>query len=303
MKKENIAKLLYILSIILYGTTGCFYRFIDLPAGLFSLLRALICVIFIIIFVVIIRKKPNYEMIKKNLLWLFLGGTSIGFNWICLFEAYNNTTVATASLINYLAPALFIVVAPIILKEKFPPYKIIFVFTALIGVILVSGFFNDTNNGSIKGVILAIFASIGYLGILIFNKKQNGVEPFDKVIIELLSASIVIAPYAIIKTDFSAITFDYKLILYVLGFGIFLTALAYILYLGSMEHMASLHIAILSYIEPVTSVILSIVILKENLSIYGIIGGVLILSSTILCEVINDKKTNKIDQIDNNTEL
>lgn len=290
MKKDVLAKILYTLSMIMYGTTGCFYRFIDMPAGLLVLLRGIIAVIFIILFMLITRKKLNFETIKKNLIWLILSGLSIGFNWICLFEAYNNTTVAHASLINYLAPALFIVIAPIILKEKFSKFKLIFVFIALVGVFLVSGFLENGGSDSFKGIILAILAAIGYLGILIFNKKQHDVAPFDKVIIELSAACIIMAPYAIATTDFSLIVVDYKLIIYVLIFGIILTGLAYIFYLGSMEKMESIHVAILSYIEPVASVTLSIVVLHEHLSLLGIIGGIMILGSTLLCEIIKDKK-------------
>lgn len=291
MKKEVVPKILYIIAMIMYGTTGCFYRFMNIPAALLMLVRAIISVLCLVLFKFIIKEKPNYDKIKSNLLWLILGGLSIGFNWVCLFEAYNNTTVANASLINYLAPALFILIAPIIFKDKFNKYKLIFVLLALVGVIMVSGVFEGEKlGGNLKGIILAILASLGYLGILIFNKKLHDVPSLDKVIVELTSASVLITPYVIVSTDFSSFVVDYKLILLVLFFSIVLTALAYIMYLGSMEKLSSIHIAVCSYIEPVTSVLLSVLLLHEDFSILGIIGGVLILGSTLLCELLKDKK-------------
>ena len=301
MKKEITSKLLYALAMFMYGTTGCLFRFTSLPAGLLVLLRAVIGVIFLIIFMVITRKKPNIEAIKKNVWWLILSGLSIGLNWIFLFEAYNNTTVANASLINYLAPALFIVVSPLIFKEKLPIYKLIFVFIALLGVFLVSGFFKLDGDSSLKGIILSILASLGYLGILIFNKKQTNVPPIDKVIIELSSACIVMLPYALFTTNFSELVINLDTVLYVLVFGIILTGVAYILYLGPMEKMESIHISILSYVEPVASVLLSFIVLHEDLTIYSIIGGIMILGSTLLCEIIKDKKE-KSEEINNECE-
>lgn len=291
MKKEVVYKLLYALAMFMYGTTGCFYRFIGIPAGLLVLLRAIIGVLFILLFMLITKHKANFIMIKKNLLWLIFGGISIGLNWIFLFEAYNYTTVASASLINYLAPAVFIVISPFIIKEKFSSFKLIFVGIALIGVVLVSGF----NNGGINptlGIVLSILAAIGYIGILSFNKLQHGVDPYDKVVIELSSACIVMIPYALIKTDFSTITITTELVIYVLIFGIILTGVAYVLYLGSMEKLESIHVVILSYVEPVASVLLSVIVLHEHLSALGIIGGIMILGSTLACELIKDKKRN-----------
>ncbi len=291
MKNNNFWKILYIISMILYGTTGCIARFILVSPGLLIASRSVIGVLFILLFMLITRKKMDKEGIKKNLLWLILGGVSIGFNWIFLFKAYSNTTVANASLINYLAPAIFILITPILFKEHFAPFKLIFVFLALVGVIFVSGVFDESNNFTLsRGIIEAIFAAIGYVGILIFNKKQKDVAPYDKVIIQLSVASLFIIPYAILTTDFSEITVDLKMVLLILLFGTVLTGVAYIFYLGSMNKIPSLNVVMLSYIEPVTSVLLSVLILHEKLSIYGIIGGLLILGSTFICEILKEKK-------------
>jgi len=76
---------------------------------------------------------------------------------------------------------------------------------------------------------------------------------------------------------------------YILILGIVHTGVAYLLYFSSLQKLKGQTIAVLSYIDPVFAVIISAVVLKEQLSILQIIGGVLILGSSFLSEFLNRK--------------
>ena len=60
-----------------------------------------------------------------------------------------------------------------------------------------------------------------------------------------------------------------------------------------MEFLSSQTIAIFSYFEPVVAVMLSFFLLKEELSALGWIGGGLILGSTLVYELLNERETKK----------
>jgi len=72
--------------------------------------------------------------------------------------------------------------------------------------------------------------------------------------------------------------------------GIIHTGLAYVLYFGSIAELKAQSVAMLSYIDPVSALILSGIILRESLSFNGIIGAVLIIGSAILSEINLDHK-------------
>ena len=91
MKNENKAKLLIIISMVIWGTIGIFRRYIPLSSGIIAFTRGLIGTAFLILAVVVSRKKISFADIKKNLFLLCLSGGLIGANWILLFEAYNYT--------------------------------------------------------------------------------------------------------------------------------------------------------------------------------------------------------------------
>ncbi len=287
MKENKLRKLEYIIAIFIYGTIGCFSRFIDLPSGLIVLSRGIIGSLFILAFLLIKRQKINFEKIKKNIVPLILGGASLGFNWIFLFSAYSETTVANSILLNYLAPAMFIIAAVIIFKEKMKIYKIICVIVSLFGMAMICGVFEGGINMSTLGLVFGLLASIAYLLLLVFNKMLKDVDSTDRTLVQLVVASIVMLPYALFTADFSTIVVSPKAIIFLVILGLIHTGLAYLMYLGSMAYLRAQTIAIYSYIEPVLSVLLSYFILHENMTVIGFIGGGLILGGTLVSEIIH----------------
>lgn len=296
MRENKFRKIEYILAIVIYGTIGCFTKFIDLPSGLIVLSRGLLGSLFILGFLLIKRQKINFGKIKNNLWPLVLGGVSLGLNWIFLFSAYTKTTVANSILLNYLAPAMFIIAAIILFKEKMKIYKIVCVIISLIGMAMICGVFEGGIKMDLLGLIFGVLAAICYLLLLIFNKKLNDVDSTDRTLVQLVVATMVMLPYALLTADFPNISITPKAIIFLIILGFIHTGLAYLMYLGSMAYLRAQTIAIYSYIEPVLSVLLSFFILKENMSVLGFVGGGLILGGTIVSEIIHAYTLKKHEQ-------
>ena len=62
------------------------------------------------------------------------------------------------------------------------------------------------------------------------------------------------------------------------------TGVAYALYFGSMDGLKTQSIAIISYLDPISALVLSALILGETMTMYGIIGAVLILGAAFCLE-------------------
>ncbi len=68
--------------------------------------------------------------------------------------------------------------------------------------------------------------------------------------------------------------------------GIVQTGIAYCLYFSGLGSLPVQTIAVLGYLEPVISVLCSVVFLGENMSIAGWIGAVLILGAAVISECL-----------------
>ena len=285
--------LMLVTSMLIYGTIGVFRRFIPLSSGFLVFSRGILGGAFLLIYLSL-RKRGRADaktsMGAGKVFWFVLAGMFIGINWMLLFEAYNYTTVAAATLCYYMAPVIVILLSPVLLRERLTLKKGICALVAIMGMILVSGILSvspeETGQaGQLKGIALALGAAVLYATVVIMNKKVGKADVYWRTIIQLLSAALVMIPYLLITGGFRTGPVSPTAMALVLVLGIIHTGIAYALYFGSIEGLKGQTVAIFSYIDPVSAMILSAVILHESLSIAGAAGAVMILGAAILSEV------------------
>ena len=277
-----------ILSMAVFGTVGIFVRYISLPSGVISGVRGLIGAAFLFAVMVISGKRPSISRMKGHGLVLILSGIMIGANWICLFEAYRYTTVATATLCYYLQPVFVTLASPFIFHEKLNPKKVLCVFAALCGIVLIS--WKDVGEGSVTGIALGIGAAVLYAAVVMMNKSIPDVEAYDRTFVQLLSAGIVMIPYTLLCESFENVTVTAVGLVLLLILSVFHTGVCYSLYFGAIPYLSLQTFAILGFIDPVVAIILSSVIFREDPGITGVIGAVLILGAAFISEVSFDRK-------------
>ena len=285
----NKAKLELIASMFIFGTIGIFVRHIPLPSSMIALVRGFVGAFFVLLFVYLKKSKPDKAAIKKNFVVLALSGAFIGINWILLFESYNYTTVATATICYYMEPIFVILASPFLLKEKLTVKKAVCATFALLGMVFVSGVLQTgiPALSEAKGILYGLGAACFYASVVLMNKKITEINAYDKTIMQLGMGAIVLSPYVMLTQDFGTATTSmtpslWALLLFV---GLVHTGVAYALYFDSMKELKAQTLAIFSYIDPIVAIILSALLLKENMGIYGVIGAVLVLGSTFISEM------------------
>lgn len=280
----------YMIAVILNGTIGYFLRFVNYPSELVAMCRGLIGSLFILIYLKLTGKGIDTKAIKQNLKWLVLSGICLGLNWIFLFAAYLKTTVAIASLCNYLAPLIVVIVAPLLLKEKLNKKKLIFVATAFLGILLVTDL-TSGSAGSLEGILMGLLAALCFVGIVLCNRKLQDISAYDRAVVQLFLSALTILPYFILHSLGTRLTFDPSSALIILMLGILHTGVAYCLYFSGMAYLPVQTVAVLGYLEPVVSVLTSALLLAEPLSLTGWIGSVLVIVSAALSELPEKKLT------------
>lgn len=285
MEKRDKFKLL--LSMVIFGTVGIFRKYIPLSSELISLARGFTGTLIILIFMLSKGNKISFKNVKNNFLLLVLSGILIGFNWILLFESYNYTTVATATLCYYMAPVIVIVASPFLFNEKLTKMKILCVLCAVFGMIAISGILEGSHlkTSETKGILLSLGAAVLYGSVIIINKKIKGISALDKTVLQLASATVILIPYNLLTQDFTHISFTFSSVILLVIVGIVHTGIAYCLYFSSIGNLKAQTTALFSYIDPLVAIILSSVIFNEKMSPLEILGGILILGSTVVCEL------------------
>lgn len=282
-------KLKILISMAIFGTVGIFVRFIPMASAAIAFCRGVLGCLFLVCLMSITGKKPNLGDIKRNGWILAISGAAIGINWILLFEAYRYTTVAIATICYYLSPAFVTLCSPLV-GEKLSGKKLICIGVAMVGMVFVSGVLQGSQTGSFTGVALGVGAAIFYASVILMNKKLSPIGAYDKTLCQLGTASLVIAPYLLLSGgiyfgDMTALGWGMLAVV-----GIVHTGIAYALYFGGIRDVNAQTAAILSYLDPVLSILLSALILRERLDVFSVIGAVLILGSALYSELPGRKK-------------
>lgn len=280
----RIVRAKYIAAVILYGTIGMFLRYVSLPSEFVAMCRGTIGSLFILAFLAARHTKPDLKAIRENALLLVLSGICLGLNWIFLFAAYIKTTVAIASLCNYMAPVIVVVVSPLVLKERLDMKKLPLVGAAIIGIVMVSGVLSG-ERGDPSGIIMGLFAALSFVFIVLCNRKLTDISAFDRSIVQLAVSALTILPYFLVHNRGITLDLDTRSVLIILMLGILHTGVAYIFYFGGMASLPVQSFAILGYLEPVVSVLCSVFFLKEPMSLTGWAGAALIIAAALLSEI------------------
>jgi len=277
---------MFISSMLIFGTIGIFRRYIPLPSAFLAFSRGILGGLFLLAFLKLKGRKPEEKLPVRTVLWLAASGAVMGVNWILLFEAYNYTTVAVATLCYYMQPTIVVLLSPVIFKERLTLRKGICAAVAVIGMVLVSGVIGGgPQTGDPQGVLFGLGAAVCYAAVVIMNKKITGVEAFQKTKIQLLSAGIVMIPYLLLTGGFSIGGVSVLTVILLLTVGIVHTGIAYVLYFGSFDGLKAQSAAIFSYIDPVAALFFSALFLREALSLTGILGAVMIIGSAVVSEI------------------
>lgn len=284
-------KIKIITAMVTFGTIGVFVRYIPLPSSIIALVRGVLATIFLLAVMAAGKRRPDGTAIRRNLALLVISGGLIGFNWILLFEAYNYTSVAVATLCYYLAPVFVIIASPFVLGEKLTLRKTLCVAAALAGMVLVSGVIQNyvsvgnIEDLSLSGVILGIGAGALYATIILMNKKLKDISSYDTTVVQLAAASIILVPYCLLTVDVGLLAVTPVSVVLLCIVGIVHTGIAYVLYFGSIKELPAQTVAIFSYIDPILAILLSALLLKENMDMLSILGALLILGSTFVSEM------------------
>lgn len=284
MKHAAADKLKLLTSMTIFGTIGIVRKYIPYPSSVVALVRGVIGVIFLI--GVLFYKKEGFQgkAMKKNGVLLCLSGIFLGANWILLFEAYRYTTVSVATMCYYMAPVIMILVSPLLFHEPLTKKKGICAAAAVFGMLLVSGIFETGISGA-RGILLGLGAAVLYAGVVLLNKFICGISANNRTICQLGISAAAVFPYVMLTEDVTALDISLPILGLLLVVGVLHTGISYALYFGSVKNLPAQTVALFSYIDPVVAVILSVVVLKEKMSVAAFIGVLLVIGAACVSEL------------------
>ncbi|MDY7433794.1 DMT family transporter [Bacillus sp. V26] len=279
------SKIQFILSMIIFGTMGLVVRYIDLSSSETALLSSSIGCLFLIVVFMMMKKTIPWKLVKVNAYILFLSGIALGGNWIFLYQSYDHTTLTNATLGYYFAPVFVMILSPFVLKEQLSVKKMVCIGVAIIGMLLIVGNgINASGTDDLLGIFFGLVAAAFYAALMLLNKFIHRMGRLEITIIQLGLTALLLLPYVFFTKGFGIFGVSGSSVPFIIILGIVNTGIGFWLFFSGMQKLKGQSIAMLSYVDPFVAILISAIILQEQMTIVQMLGGALLLGSTFVSE-------------------
>ena len=272
---------IYILAMLIFGTNGYLVAHLSLQGSQIVLVRTLVGGL-LLTAIVLLRGGFDREAVRAERRDLLFGGVALGLNWVALFTAYRLLNVSLATLIYYAGPMLVLLFSPLLFRESLTPQKIAAVAIVAAGLFCITG--SITSAGmSLTGLLAAVLSALFYASLIIFNKRIVKTGGMQTAALELDVAFVVVLIYVLLA---AGIPHPLKAdIPYLLVLGLVNTGIAYMLYFTGLQKLPGQSVALISYVDPVSALVFSALLLHETMTPLQVLGAVLIIGGALLGEL------------------
>ncbi|WP_321971603.1 DMT family transporter [Paratractidigestivibacter sp.] len=283
----------YLLSLVLFGSNGIVANMIDLPSNLIVLVRVTLGAALLVALVALsrdARKNLQAPKHRRQAAYLATSGAALGVAWLFLFESYKHIGVGVASLLFYCGPVIVMALSPMIFKARLTAIKICGFAAVILGAFLVVG--QGLGQGiAPMGLLLGAMSAVMYAVMVIFSKKVTDIGGVESSAIQLCGSFGAVAAYMVASALTGSLALPSMAALAnvnlaaVLCIGLVNTGFGCYLYFSSMGKLPVTRVAVCGYLEPLSAVVLSAVLLGEPMSAANVLGACLILGGAIWSEL------------------
>ena len=272
---------IYILAMLIFGTNGYLVAHLSLQGSQIVLVRTLVGGL-LLTAIVLLRGGFDREAVRAEWRDLLFGGVALGLNWVALFTAYRLLNVSLATLIYYAGPMLVLLFSPLLFRESPTPQKIAAVAIVAAGLFCITG--SITSAGmSLTGLLAAVLSALFYASLIFFNKRIVKTGGMQTAALELDVAFVVVLIYVLLTAGIPRpLKAD---IPYLLVLGLVNTGIAYMLYFTGLQKLPGQSVALISYVDPVSALVFSALLLHETMTPLQMLGAVLIIGGALLGEL------------------
>lgn len=274
----------FILATVIFGTNGIIASHIPLSSYEIVLCRTILGGTFLLIRALCRRQwHVLFTAPRRSLVWLVLSGIFLAGNWLFLYEAYQQIGVSLATLICYFGPVLIMILSRFVFHEPFTLPKVAGMIIVTGGMICINGA-DFQANGLSWGLVCGLLCALCFALLIVAMKKTAGISGIISPACQLLVASLVVGLVTCTMSSGPA-ALDGTAIACILCLGIVNTGIGYSLYFSGIQNLSAQTVSICGYIEPLTALALSGLLLGEVLTAVQWLGAVLVLGGVALSEL------------------
>ena len=283
----------YLLSLVLFGSNGIVANMIDLPSAYVVFARVSLGAALLVALTLLGREsRTNLQSPthRRQAAHLFISGAALGAAWLFLFESYRYIGVGVASLLFYCGPVIVMALSPIVFKTRLTATNLCGFAAVVLGAFLVVG--QGLGSGiAPMGLLLGGMSAVMYAVMVIHGKKVIDIGGIESSAVQLTGSLGIVTVYMLISglAGTLAVPTAAQLgslnVAAVFCIGLVNTGLGCLMYFSSMGELPVTRVAVCGYLEPLSAVVLSALLLGEAMTAANVLGAALILGGALFSEL------------------
>jgi len=198
------------------------------------------------------------------------------------FNALHFIPASTNALLLYTFPVVVTLLATVLFHEQLGWMKLAAVGVAFLGTVLVVE--AQLRAAAPIGIVLGLGSAAFYSGYILYGSRLlPGLPPVSATAIIMTSAAFVWTAYASLNGQL-AVAWTLPRLFLIASFAVVGTTIPVLTFILGLRLVGPSRAAILSTFEPVSTVLLAVIILGESANPIQYVGGALILASVVLLE-------------------
>jgi drug/metabolite transporter (DMT)-like permease len=284
---EQLGALAALSAGIIWGLLGLFVRELDamgITPMQMTCMRYMIVLLAVFLFILFKGRSMFRTNWNSFAVFLVMGVVGTILNSVCYFSSMSMISLSLAAVLQYDAPFLVILLSVPILHEKLTKRKMIAVIGAFTGCVLCTGVLTAEGPFDLWGIFLGAFSGFCFCLYTIGSKVESSKgTPLPTILFYTSLICVVgLAPVCDLPTAIDMTIHDPTLLALIVGTGVFVTLLPFVLFNWSMEKIEAGKASVITYIEVVAATVVGLLYYNEAIGLESVAGILLILVSLIL---------------------
>ncbi|MBP6117326.1 MAG: DMT family transporter [Neisseriaceae bacterium] len=263
---------------ILYGATAIIGHQLSGSVVTTVLVRGLFAFLTLSLVLLISRKHALKPVSAANVAKLMVSGILLAVHWLCFFVSVNKGGIAISTLSFASFPAFVLLFDTLFFKERLTTTDVLVIALIALGLLLVTPAFSLSHDTTV-GLLWGMASGMAYSLVVLYNRhNQTQLGAVQASWIQFLGISIALLPFGAANLGSYAIN-EWWLLAFL---GVACTALAFTLFVYSLQGVPAKTASVVIALEPVYAIIMAWFFFAQVPTSKMVLGGLVILAAVML---------------------
>jgi len=277
-----------VVAAVIWGSAGVFVKYLDLPPATLSFFRLAVPTLILLAYFTV----KGIRLFRGDNKMILLASLLNIAKTFLYFVGFTFTSIGNAVIVFFTWPIFAALLEVSFLKEKMTRKNMLLLAVAFFGIVLVylNRKIRFSDSDFIGMAAMTLCALINAVSMVIFKKVSKKYSKYEMIFYQNVMGAAVFFPFIFINSPLPSFSQSMVAVFYSALVGL----MGFVLYFSALKKIKVSTASFLTYFEPVSAILLGMVLFAEKMTWNMAAGGVLIVVSAVMLKAEETKGNKKL---------